>query len=92
MALVKAALASGSAHVADRQGRVPDRPECWGWCKRNRSWLAQGVRIGWIEATDLFLEPEASYEVAQHMAGAELLAVSARTLRHRSGIGKFKGR
>ena len=31
--------------------RAPDHPECWGWCKRNRSWLARGVRIGWFAAT-----------------------------------------
>lgn len=83
VALLKAALASGSGHVADRNGRAPDRPECWGWRKPNRTWLAQGGRIGWVVGNDIFLEPAASYELAQQMAGPERLPVTARTLRHR---------
>ena len=29
---------------------------------------AQGYRIGWVDSEDLFLEPEACYNVAQRMA------------------------
>jgi len=77
------ALAGGRAHVADRCGRAPDGPQCWGWRKRNRSWVAQGPRVGWVVATDVFLEPAISYEVVQRLAGPERLPVSAQTLRHR---------
>jgi hypothetical protein len=84
VALVKAALASGVAHIAGRNGQAPDTPERWGWGKpTGRVWLPQGTRIGWVAGHDLFLEPAASYEVAQQMAGAERLPVSAQTLRHR---------
>ncbi len=84
MSLLQAALAASRAHVADRHGRVPDSPERWGWRKpRGRASVPQGTRIGWLAASDLFLEPAASYEVAQQMAGAERLPVSAQTLRHR---------
>ena len=45
--------------------------------------MPQGTRIGWVAGSDLYLEPEASYQVAQQLAGAERLAVSERTLRSR---------
>ena len=45
--------------------------------------MPQGTRIGWVAGSDLYLEPEASYQVAQQLAGAERLAVSEQTLRSR---------
>lgn len=83
--LLRAALAAGCAHVADRQGRLPDSPERWGWRRKpsGRGWVPLGTRIGWVAASDLFLEPTASYQVAQQMAGTERFPVSAQTLRHR---------
>jgi hypothetical protein len=82
--LLQTALASGGAHVADRRGRAPDLSERWGWPKlRGRASVPQGKRIGWVAGSELFLEPAASYEVAQQMAGTERLPVSAQTLRRR---------
>jgi hypothetical protein len=85
MALLRAALAAGRAHVANRHGKVPDSPERWGWRRTptGRAWVCSGTRIGWVAASDLLLEPTASYQVAQQMAGTERLPVSAQTLRHR---------
>jgi hypothetical protein len=83
MALVRAALMGGGAHVADRQGSVPDEPGRCGWKCKGRKWLPQGTRIGWIAGQDLFLEPTSSYYVAQQLAGTEQLAVSQQTLRYR---------
>jgi hypothetical protein len=59
-------------------------PEQWGWRRKatGRRWIPQGKRIGWLAATELFLEPAASYESAQQMAGAERLPISSQTLRH----------
>jgi hypothetical protein len=83
VALVKAALLSGRAHLADRQGRAPGEPARCGWqCKRRR-WVPLGPRIGWVAGIDLYLEPAASYQVAQQLAGSERLAVSEQTLRCR---------
>jgi hypothetical protein len=48
-----------------------------------RPWAPQGRRIGWISGSDLFLDPDSSYRVAQQMADTEPLLVSAQTLRHR---------
>jgi hypothetical protein len=61
----------------------PDCPEHWGWRPKRpgRAWVPQGARIGWLAASDLFLKPTASYQVAQQMAGTERLPVSAQTLR-----------
>jgi hypothetical protein len=85
VALLKAALACGHAHVADRRGKSPEEPAVWGWQRKpaGRGWVPQGVRIGWVAGSDLFLEPAASYQVAQKMAGAEGIPVSEQTLRHR---------
>ena len=84
LSLLQTALLSGGAHLADRLGRPPEFPERWGWRKSGtRTWRPQGARIGWVAGGDVFLEPTASYEVAQQIAGAERLPVSTQTLRHR---------
>ena len=41
------------------------------------------MRIGWVTAEEVFLEPEVSYRAAQQFAGTERLPISAQTLRHR---------
>lgn len=45
--------------------------------------IPQGVRIGWLEGGDLYLDPRLSYGVAQQTTENERLAVSEQTLRHR---------
>ena len=91
MALLRAALLCGRAHVANRQGSAPDEPAQCGWkCKQNgRRWVPQGTRIGWITGRDLFLEPTSSYQVAQQLACAEQLGVSEQTLRSLLGSAIF---
>lgn len=84
VSLLRAALASGCAHVADRSGKKPESPEFWGWRrKQGRGWVAQGARIGWITGSDLFLDPTVSYQIVQQMAGPERIPLSEQTLRHR---------
>ena len=45
----------------------------------------QGKRIGWLDGTNLYLEPEASYAAAQDMArkGGDGIGVTSQTLRKR---------
>jgi hypothetical protein len=84
VALLQAALAGGQAHVADRQGKVPAEAAAWGWqrAKSGRRWVSQGTRIGWVAGNDLYLDPLASYQTAQALAGEERLPVSEQALRH----------
>jgi hypothetical protein len=51
--------------------------------KTGTRWAPNGTRIGWIKQNDLFLEPTISYQVAQQLAGAHQLPITAQTLRHR---------
>jgi hypothetical protein len=83
--LLRAALATGHAHVANRLGKPPDSPGLWGWRTRpsRRAWSPQGARVGWITGTDLYLDSAVSFKVAQEMAAPEYLPVSEQTLRHR---------
>jgi hypothetical protein len=83
--LLRAALSCGNAHAADRGGTAPELPETWGWRRKptGEGWTPQGVRIGWVTGGDLFLEPAASYLIAQGVAGTERLPISQQTLHHR---------
>lgn len=83
--LLRAALSEGHAHVCDRVGKALEEPTAWGWRRQpsGRAWVPQGARIGWIVGPDLFLDPSASYQIAQQMAGNQPLARSPQALRHR---------
>jgi hypothetical protein len=88
--LLVAALASGRAHVAAPNGGEPNQSEAWGWrmvvigtgMNERSQWQPSGRRIGWTEGDALYLEPEAAFAEAQHLAGeqGESLAVSSKTL------------
>jgi hypothetical protein len=83
VALLRTALASGRAHVADRRGKAPDDAAPWGWQRKpSGRWTSRGTQIGWVAGSDLFLDPAPSYQVAQELAGSERL-VGEQTLRHR---------
>jgi len=89
--LLAGILASGRGHVAAANGDTPDEgADAWGWRLTelstnhgpNNRWTAQGRRIGWLDGTDLFLEPEAVYAEAQELARhqGEALSVQQKTL------------
>jgi hypothetical protein len=89
--LLTSAVASGHAHLADRDGNPPANAGAWGWRSRTRGtgayageeWQPQGDRIGWLDGQDVLLDPDASYRAAQNMAGGDGLVITARTLRKR---------
>ena len=85
LALLRAALHGGRAHVVDRNGRRPANAGQWGWRPKvsGHGWVARGGCIGWVSKNDLFLDPRASYEVARTQAGPAGLEISAQSLRHR---------
>ena len=96
LGLLRAAIAAGRAHVAARNGGIPDDPGTRGWCSsrpaRNpgrAEWLPQGARVGWLDGENLFLDIDAAYGVARAAAaGVDGIAVGIQTLikrLHQSG-------
>ena len=91
--LLTASIASGRAHVAGVDGESPCNAQAWGWRQSymgsgdfaREEWQPQGRCVGWIEGDNLYLEPEASYAVAQGI-GKETddpLVVTPKTLHKR---------
>jgi hypothetical protein len=73
--LVAAALAGGLAHVADAKagGRPEGREAVLGWIlgpgpNYSRVWQPLGLKIGWVQGENLYLEPEGAFAVAQQLA------------------------
>jgi Domain of unknown function (DUF3854)/Domain of unknown function (DUF927) len=84
--LLCAAIASGAAHLAGPDGKVPTDPRRWGWREWGDSWQSVGARIGWVnDDGEVFLEPAAALRAAQQFGReqGEPLTVSAYTLRRR---------
>ena len=84
--LLRSALSSGRAHIADEEGRSPDSPEAWGWRKEpsglDAVWKPQGERIGWVCEESVYLEKDAAYNVAKRVGadGGEGIALTPTTL------------
>jgi hypothetical protein len=83
--LLRAALSEGRAHLSDRDGKAPPEPAAWGWQPKSprRGWVPQGLGIGWIAGPYIYLDPSASYQVAQQLAGDQTLLLSEQMLRQR---------
>ncbi len=67
LTLLRAALVSGRAHLADRSGDQPyPWPQTYGW-RRNTSgyYSPRGDCVGWVDGDDIYLEPTAAYRVVQ---------------------------
>ena len=91
LALLGAAIGSGRAHVAGASdGDAPDEPDRWGWQmvivgtgdQQREEWRPKGERVGWLDADDLFLDPEASFAAVQKLARDQgtSVPIKARTL------------
>ena len=69
--LLRAALDSGKAYIADRDGYEPDNSRAWGWVDGfDGESKHQGNCVGWVDGDDLYLQPKASYAAAQTMGAA----------------------
>ncbi len=82
MDLVRSALISGMAYIADaKSGHAPKwSPGQWGWYadaelmsleqygSHQPKWKPRGSKIGWLDGQSLYLEMGAAYGVAQAMA------------------------
>lgn len=88
--LLRAAIASGHAHLAGLDGQEPGEPAACGWRQRTvgtgqyerNEWQSQGDRVGWVDDDQLYLESEAAYQASQRMAGpnGDGLSVASKTL------------
>ena len=92
--LLRSAVVSGIAHLVGDSGEAPLDPQLWGWGVRvtrdedgleDRSHWPKGNQIGWVVGENLYLDPDASFNVAQKMAQAtgDGIAVTGPTLRRR---------
>lgn len=87
--LLGSAVATGRAHLTSTSGDEPADSRRWGWrpmqVGESENMRPGGDQIGWIElgGAKVYLEPDASYRVAQNYASDHGLAVSAATLRKR---------
>lgn len=87
--LLTGLFVSGRAHVADaKTGEYPG--DGWGWHTQEvmmlngpeTRYMAKGPRIGWLDGSDLYLEPSATYAELQRFARdqGESVPVTERTL------------
>ncbi len=87
--LLRAAVLSGQAHLANLKGEAPGNDGQWGWylvgSEGHERLVSRGKCIGWLDGPDLYLEPTASYGVAQELGRTtgEPLVVGQTTLKKR---------
>ncbi len=101
--ILPSALGSGAAHIAAPDGNPPENPGAWGWRERASgsgqaaaiTWQPEGVRIGWLEGENLYLDPEAAYRTVNESlrVSGGMLPVTPRTLSKRlDEQGKIRSR
>jgi hypothetical protein len=88
--LTRQAIVSGKAYLTSETDGQPFDPAACGWRKEPDAhgdyfWKAMGDRIGWITGDDVYLLPEAAYNVARRMGevGGEGISIAPRTLAKR---------
>lgn len=79
IALLRSAISSGSAYLTTDEGKMPERPEAWGWHvasveashdDQKSRWVPQGVHVGWVSGDDAYLDTEAAVKGAQAVGNA----------------------
>jgi hypothetical protein len=96
LALLGATISSGRAHVTGAgDGGAPDEADRWGWQmvivgagnQEREDWRPRGERVGWLDADDLLLDPEASFAAVQKLARDQgtSVPIKQRTLWKRLG-------
>lgn len=93
--LLRSALGSGKAHIADVSGDCPDtKPGVLGWRETGATmggeWRPQGACIGWVDSEHIYLDPSAALAAAQQAAPAsEPFAITSRALGGALKQGKY---
>lgn len=91
--LISQCLSSGRAHLASAAGLEPRMADAWGWRivtigtgeNMRDEWREQGTRIGFVDEDDVYLVPDAAYEVAKRLSGqsGDGLSIAPKTLSKR---------
>ena len=88
--LLQGAIASGRAYIASIDNGMPEYAQRWGWRESERSggypcWQPMGDRIGWLDGDDLYLQPDAAFNVAKRMGetSGDTLVVTSKTAHKR---------
>jgi hypothetical protein len=76
--LLGSALSGGFAHIAAGDGDAPPNARAWGWRQgrvgsgphERTDWSPQGVRAGWLEGGDLYLDRDAALTAVQKVGQA----------------------
>ncbi len=70
--LISSAIACGHAHICNEEGGFPYPGNMWGWSRKEYEksvyYQPRGRCIGWFENYNLYLEPDAAYDVARRLA------------------------
>jgi Domain of unknown function (DUF3854) len=88
LSLLRSCLSSGRAHLSSPKGMIPDfSPSDCGWRQDGERVSALGECVGWIDATNIYVDPSAAYRVVQATGRdtGDGLAVTEQTLRKRLG-------
>lgn len=82
VALLKAAMNSGRAHMSGIVDERPPDAQRWGWRYDHGETKPLGRRIGWTDGADVLLDPEAAFAEVQQMASQQgtAFSVTPRTL------------
>lgn len=87
IALLQSAMVSGRAYIENRDGGAPQfAAGACGWrAEGSAILLSRGDRIGWIDEGDIFLDPSASFRIAQLVCRdtGDAIPVTEQTLRKR---------
>jgi phage/plasmid primase-like uncharacterized protein len=83
--LLRSAIKSGEAYVAQTDGKMPVSAESWGWREVTRdNWQPQGACVGWLDIDNLYLEPTTAHRIAEKMAAqGQSLGLTVQTLSKR---------
>jgi hypothetical protein len=90
--LLRSATTSGEAHFATAGGEPPDEANAWGWRERSvgagvsqrNEWQPMGLRVGWLDGENVYLDLNAAHRAAQRAAGSgEGISVGVKTLARR---------
>ncbi|MEN6356545.1 MAG: DUF3854 domain-containing protein [Armatimonadota bacterium] len=89
--LLRSAITRGDAFLSTADDATPADPESWGWQKvpnnnvGSTHYIPRGSKIGWVDETNLFLDPESALAVAKQFSQdmGEPFTINRKTLQKR---------